>query len=130
MTVDVAGFKFATRVSQQTPASSFRCLTVWWFQAMCDARHPIGTARVKAPWMSKGLADSRRETNRARPSSVTCGSHRERNSAIVLGDGIGDSSGGRRTGRPRAVDSRHTEYFLPPPEKISRPGLDTENRNG
>jgi len=56
---EVAGFNFATWLSQQMPASMVKCSVAGWFHAMCVARHPWGTARAKLPWISSGLSFSK-----------------------------------------------------------------------
>src|SRR5260370_12055144 len=49
MTSEVAGVRPATRLSQLTTASSGKWQVRGWFQAICVARQPMGTARVKLP---------------------------------------------------------------------------------
>src|SRR5690349_3175831 len=88
MTADVAGFRPVTFVSQRTPASALRCSVAGWCQARCDARQPIGSARVNAPWINSGLPVSSNSASRLRPALVAWGSQQVRNSVRALGDGI------------------------------------------
>src|ERR1017187_2689230 len=75
MTWEVAGFRPATLLSQQMPASSVCLLVRGWCQAMCVARQPIGTERVKLPWIKNGLPFSSMSIKRTSPTSVKLGSH-------------------------------------------------------